>query len=120
MSHIVTIQTRVRDAAGVRAACARLRLAAPEAGTARLYSGTVAGLLVKLPDWTFPVVVDVATGTLHYDHFNGEWGNIDHLHAFLQAYAVETARLEAHKKGYACTEQLLADGSIKLQIQEGA
>jgi hypothetical protein len=30
---------------------------------------------------------------------------------------VERARAEARKKGHVCTEQTLADGSIKLTIQ---
>jgi hypothetical protein len=33
---------------------------------------------------------------------------------------VEVVRLEARKKGYQVSEQALADGSIKLQLVEGA
>ena len=51
MSHIVTVETEVRDAAAVRAACQRLGLAAPEQGTVKLFSGEATGLAVKLPDW---------------------------------------------------------------------
>src|SRR5690606_1605931 len=36
MSHIVTIQTEVRDLAAVRAACKRLELDEPKTGTAKL------------------------------------------------------------------------------------
>jgi hypothetical protein len=35
-------------------------------------------------------------------------------------YAVEKTKLEARKKGHTVTEQALQDGSIKLQIIEGA
>jgi hypothetical protein len=42
---------------------------------------------------------------------------VPNLDRFLQIYAVEKARAEARKKGYASTEQALADGSIKLVIQ---
>jgi hypothetical protein len=38
----------------------------------------------------------------------------------LQAYAVEAAKLEARKKGYAFSEQQLQNGSIRLEIREGA
>ena len=117
MSHIVTIKTEVRDAAAVRAACQRLGLAAPVQGTTSLFSGEVTGLAVQLPDWQYPVVADLATGQLHFDDFGGRWGDQRHLARFLQSYAVEKARLEARKKGYGCTEQTLADGSIKLVIQ---
>ena len=117
MSHIVTIKTEVRDAAAVRAACQRLGLAAPTQGTVKLFSGEATGLAVKLPDWTYPVVCDTATGQLQYDNFEGRWGEQKHLDAFLQAYAVERAKQEARRRGHSTTEQTLTDGSIKLTIQ---
>ena len=120
MSHIVTIQTRVYDPAALAAACARLNLPAPERGEAQLFSGTAAGLIVRLPDWRYPVVIDPADGTVRFDNYEGAWGDPQHLRRLLQGYAVEKAKLEARKKGYAVTEQALADGSIKLQIADGA
>ena len=119
MSHVVTVQTRVHDPAAVAAACTRLGLPAAEHGTVELFSGKATGLLVQLPGWQYPVVIDTLTGTVRYDNYAGAWGDQAHLDRFLQAYAVEKARLEARKKGYGCTEQALADGSIKLQILEG-
>jgi hypothetical protein len=47
------------------------------------------------------------------------WGNPQHLDRFLQAYAVERARIEASKQGHRVSEQTLADGSIKLTVQVG-
>jgi len=47
------------------------------------------------------------------------WGEQKQLDQFLQAYAVEKAKIEARKKGHAITEQQLADGSVKLTIQVG-
>ncbi len=119
MSHIVQIATKVRDPAAVAAACERLALAAPVEGKARLYSGEASGLLVQLPGWRYPVVIDTASGTLSYDHFQGHWGEETHLQRFMQAYAVEVVRREARKKGYSVTEQPLQDGSIKVQVIEG-
>ena len=46
MSHIVEIQTEVRDLAAAQAACQRLRLEPPIEGRARLFSGEAAGLIV--------------------------------------------------------------------------
>jgi hypothetical protein len=120
MSHVVTIQTLVHDPAAVAAACQRLDLAPPRQGTARLYSGEAEGLLVQLPGWRYPVVIDTLSGAVRYDNFAQRWGEQRHLDRFLQIYAVEKARLEARKKGYAVSEQALQDGSIKLQILEGA
>lgn len=117
MSHIVSIKTEVRDVAAVAAACRRLGLDQPVQGTTKLYSGEATGLAVKLPDWVHPVVCDTASGKLHYDNFGGRWGEQKHFDRFLQAYAVEKARLEARKRGHQLAEQQLADGSIKLTIQ---
>ena len=120
MSHIVTIRTKLHDPAAIAAACDRLKLTAPAHGTARLFEGEVAGLLVKLPGWLYPVVVDTATGEARYDNFGGAWGDPKQLDRLMQAYAVEKAKLEARKKGYAVSEQALQDGSIRLQIVESA
>ena len=45
------------------------------------------------------------------------WGAQQELDRFLQAYAVEKAKLEARKRGHVVTEQSLSDGSIKLCVQ---
>jgi hypothetical protein len=119
MSHIVTIKCEVRDHAAVSAACRRLELAPPLVGTAQLFSGQATGLIVRLPDWTYPVVIDTNTGQVHYDNYDGAWGDQAHLDRLLQMYAVEKARIEARKKGHQVTEQTLADGSIKLTIRVG-
>jgi hypothetical protein len=119
LSHIVTIKTEVRDHAAVSAACRRLQLAPPILGTAQLFSDQVAGLIVRLPDWTYPVVIDTMTGQVRFDNYEGAWGDQAQLDRFMQIYAVEKARIEARKKGHQVTEQALADGSIKLTIRVG-
>jgi hypothetical protein len=119
MSHIVSIQTEVRDPAAVQAACRRLGLAAPSFGVAKLYSAQETGWVVRLPGWHYPVVCQTETGKLAYDNFNGHWGEQRELDLWLQAYAVEKAKLEARKKGHIASEQTLADGSIKVTIQVG-
>ena len=86
-------------------------------GKAKLFSGEVEGLAVQLSDWVYPVVADLATGQLKFDDFGGRWGERTHLDRFLQMYAVEKAKIEARKRGHQCTEQTLADGSVKLTIQ---
>jgi hypothetical protein len=86
-------------------------------GTTELFSGQATGLAVELPDWTYPVVCDTTTGTVKFDNYNGKWGDQQHLARFLQAYACEKAKIEARRRGHQCTEQTLADGSIKLTIQ---
>lgn len=120
MSHIVRIQTRVHDPAAVTAACQRLGLPVPTQGTAKLFSGEATGLLLQFPGWQYPAVIDTLTGTIHFDNFEGRWGDQVQLDKFLQMYAVEKAKLEARKKNLLVTEQTLQDGSIRLQITEGS
>jgi hypothetical protein len=120
MSHIVRIQTKVHDPQAVAAACAHLGLPAPVQGTAQLYSGEAAGLLVNLPGWQYPVVIDTLTGVVHFDNFEGTWGDRAHLDRCLQRYALEKAKLEARRQGFTVTEQALPNGYVKVQILEGS
>jgi hypothetical protein len=117
LSHIVTIKLDIRDAAAIQAACRRLSLAEPVHGKTSLFSGEVTGWAVQLLDWQYPLVCDITDGNLHYDNFEGRWGEQKGLDRFLQAYAVEKAKLEARRKGHVVTECPLSDGSIKLTIQ---
>lgn len=119
MSHIVTIQTQIRDAKAVAAACRRLGLTSPSQGTARVFSTEHAGLIVKLQGWEYPIVCDLTTGNLKYDNYQGSWGSQSRLNEFLQAYAVEKAKIEAKRKGHRVTEQTLENGAIKLTVKIG-
>ena len=117
MSHVVTIRTQVRDPIALAAACRRLGLAAPTQRTVQLYSATADGWAVELPGWRYPLVCDTAAGEVRYDHFQGRWGEPAQLGRFLQAYAVEKARLEARRRGCSVTETAAADGAIRLTIR---
>jgi len=119
MSHVVQIQTEIRDPIALDAATYRLGLPDPIFGPAMLFSTTVTGWQVRLPEWRYPVVVDVNTGKLDFDNYGGRWGEQAHLNRLVQCYAVEKAKIEARKKGYTTTEQELHDGSIKLTVQIG-
>lgn len=121
MSHLVTIQTQVRDANAVKSACTRIGVAQPEYGSIKMFDGAnVTGWQVRLPDWRYPVVCDTASGTVHYDNYRGNWGEQSHLDRFMQAYAAEKAKIEARKKGYRVTETKQADGSIRMTIHAGS
>ena len=116
MSHIVSIETQVRDEAAVQAACLRLQLPAASRGTFKLYSSTEEGLGVELPGWRYPVVANTNTGQLRFDNYEGRWGEQKHLDGFLQGYAVEKAKIEACRKGHTVTEQQMDNGAIKLTV----
>ena len=119
MSHIVEIKTELRDPVAVRSACDRLKLPKLVQGTHRLFTSHATGLAVQLPDWRYPAVCQLDTGEIRYDNYGGCWGEQQHLDGFLQAYAVEKAKIEARRRGKTCTEQQLADGSIKLTVTVG-
>src|SRR4051794_29345372 len=105
MSHIVTIQTQIKDPAAVVAACLRLGLPEPVQGTAKLYNASATGLIVRLPGWNYPVVCDTAKSEARFDNYNGAWGEQKELDRFLQMYAVEKAKSEARRKGHGVVEQ---------------
>ena len=116
MSHLVTVKTQVRDPIAIQSVCERLKLPSPFFGTARLFNSEATGWQVKLPEWLYPVVCETDRGEVKFDNFNGRWGDPSKLDAFLQAYAVEKAKLEARKQGHSVSEQQLEDGSIRVQI----
>jgi len=71
LSHIVSIKTQVRDPAAIMAACRRLQVPEPQPGTAELYEGPATGLLLLLPEWRYPAVIDVQKGEVRFDNFEG-------------------------------------------------
>jgi len=117
LSHVVTIQTEVRDAVAVLAACRRLALPEPVQGTAEVFATSATGLIVKLPDWQFPVGCDLTTGSLKYDNYEGYWGEQQQLDRFLQAYAIEKAKIEARREGHSAFEQPLEEGYIMVNVE---
>jgi hypothetical protein len=116
MSHIVEINTQVKDVAAVQAACRRLKLSDSQQGAFKLFNGGATGLAVQLPGWQYPLVCNTTTGELKYDNYGGRWGQQSQLHRFLQGYAVERAKLEGRRQGHSVSEQSLADSSIRVQI----
>ena len=119
MSHVVTIETEVRDAAAVQAACQRLGLPQPTQGTTRLFSGDVTGLAIQFPGWHYPAVCQLETGQMKYDNYGGRWGEEAQLRRFLQAYAIEETKIEARRCGHQATETQLLDGYIKVTVEIG-
>ena len=119
MSHLVTIQVEIKDPVALASACRRLGLEQPVEGEAMIFTKKARGWIVRLPGWQYPVVIDTDARQMHYDNYNGAWGEQSQLDRLLQAYAVEKAKLEARRAGASVTEQALPDGSIKLTIQTG-
>jgi hypothetical protein len=117
MSHIITIEVKVCDLEAIRKTCQRMRLAQPCHGKATLFRKVVEGTLVQLRNWKFPIVIDLATGTIRYDNFNGNWGKQEELDKFLMCYGAEKAKQEALEKGHSYSETELENGNLKVVIQ---
>ena len=120
MSHVVTIETKLKDPAALSAACTRLRLPEPKAETVKFFDGSEhAGLAVRPPGFVYPIVVQ-EDGTTLSDTYGGRWGDDAFLGRLKQAYAVEAAKLQAKARGHRCTETTLPDGGVKLTVTAGA
>jgi len=115
MSHVATIALEFRDPAALAEAAAGCGLE-PQHETVTFFDGTrVTGTAVRLPGWQYPAVID-AEGRLHYDHYEGRWGDLAHLHRFRQAYAEATTARFARARGYLVTRTTQADGPVRLAL----
>ena len=119
ISHIVKVETQVRDVNALRQACSYLQLEPPILGTYELYNSTEIGWGVQLRDWKYPVVFKVEASEAAFDNYEGRWGNPQRLEELIQRYAVEKTKIEARRQGHSVTEQSLADGSVKLTVSVG-
>ncbi len=117
MSHTMNIKTEMRDKEALLAACERLGTRMEE-GTFSLYASREKGLGVFLSDWSLPVVVK-EDGTISYDNYDGEWGNITELDRLKDAYGLEKAAMEARKQGYSVFETTDEQGHLQLRIRVG-
>lgn len=117
MSHTASITSECRDPAAIIAACKELGLPVPEHREKVQFGGTVqSGLCVQLPGWHYPVVVDVKTGAMKYDNYNGLWGKQEELQRFTQFYGVAKATLIARSKGYLVQRSTLPNGTVRLNV----
>ncbi|MCS7135340.1 MAG: hypothetical protein NZ893_02790, partial [Candidatus Aenigmarchaeota archaeon] len=77
MSHTMNIKIELHDRQALEAACQRLGLKMEE-GEFKLYSSVEKGIGVWLPGWKYPVVIK-NDGTIAYDNYDGQWGDIAEL-----------------------------------------
>ena len=140
MSHIVSFNTSVTEAESVEITAKRLKLPKPEYRTNyRMRSGKVVkGIAVQLQDWQKPVIFDTETGRVEFDNWspydehhpavragkkevgdNGKWGDIAHLHRFVDEYVATGHMLQAKEEGH-IVEECSWDAeteSVRLLIQ---
>lgn len=117
MSHMTTIEMEIKDLACVKSACKYLGYRVEENATVQLFqrdarfTGCTA---VHMPGWKYPAAI--ADSKLHYDNYEGDWGDIKHLNAFRQRYARDVAVKEARRKGFRVEETVDNNGKIKLRL----
>ena len=119
MSHIVTITTDVRDPARSRPPAGDWGWPSRSQARRRCSKGKSPGYSSGCRAGSIRWSSIPGPAQVRFDNFAGSWGNPTQLDRFLQAYALEKAKIEARRKGFATTEQALADGSIKLTIEVG-
>jgi hypothetical protein len=115
MSHVATMTLEFRDPVALADAAAACGFGLTH-DTVRFFDGTrVTGTAVRLPGWQYPVVVD-DHGRLFYDHYDGQWGDLAHLHRFRQAYAEAATQRFAHAQGFRITRTVQTDGTVRLAL----
>lgn len=140
MSHIVSFETKVKNAETLRITAQRMGLPRPEhRSNYRMRSGkVVSGVAVQLPDWTKPVIFDCETGQVEFDNWSpyderhpqvrsgkkevgddGRWGNIAHLNQFVDEYLGTEMMLQAEEEGHTVIEAgwNAEEGAFKLKIK---
>lgn len=145
MSHLVTIATQLRDLAASRAACKRMGWELLEGqktfewygryvGDYRAFEKQLTDLGIKTEDYgkcDHAIKVPGAEYEIGLvqkgDQLVPLWDaykpgglqditNENGMGGFLQAYAIEKAKLEARRKGYSVTERTLPNGTVQLQV----
>lgn len=117
MSHTVKVKSvNVTDVEALRAAVGRLNLPALKEGTHRLFDGTTRqGMALRLPNWRYDVVFDVASGEVLYDNYEGHWGQEIEIDRLVQAYTLEKSAAECRLQGFSeITEEVQENGDVHL------
>lgn len=125
MSHTATVKTEFRNRAVVQRAAEALGLEC-EVGEGlkyEMYDDSIAtgDVILKLPGWNYPVVIDTKTGDAKYDNYNGAWGDIARLEEFMQEYTLQVAENEAQEfvlQGWNVSRQKQENGDIQLVIEQ--
>jgi len=110
----MNIQLEITDITTLLDACECLNLQVVEKGIHHLFASEEEGVAVYLPGWSYPIVFK-QDGSVAYDNYNGEWGNIEELHKLTSWYGFLKAKAAAICQGYN-TEETYTDEGIQLKI----
>jgi len=104
MSHTVKMETQIKDKEALKEAVEKLGYKILKEGNVEIafFDGklhkTRNGVLIKIPNWKYPVFIDLDTGEVKFDNYNGEWGDIRDLNKLKAEYAIRTVLKIARKK----------------------
>ena len=117
MSHVAKVDVKMTDAKALETACRRIGANFCGKGFVKFYDETeVGGYVINIPGWKYNICVQ-SDGTVAYDNYEGEWGDISALNQLKQYYAVEVAKQEAVEQGYTYQEEELPTGVLKVTIE---
>jgi len=108
MSHTTTLETKIKDKGVLKRAVEimkkelGLEVYIEETNSVNLFQGKISvknGIAVRLPNWKYPVLIDLDTGKIYYDNYGGRWGDEKYLNLLKQIYASQKI-LKAIEKQY--------------------
>lgn len=100
-SHTAKITVEYRDLDALKSAVESMQGKWLGAGSHQLYQGPYTGTGFQLEGWRYPCVLDQA-GDLHFDNFDGRWGDAVDLDRLKGAYCLAAAEQAAHAQGWLC------------------
>ena len=115
MSHIITLETKLKDPDALKRACDALGVTIEENTTIRLFQASRSGSAISLPGWRYPIVVD-SEGTVHYDNYGGRWGDIKHLGELVQEYTAQVVEAQAFNDGLYSWRESREDGTLVITV----
>lgn len=122
MSKVVKLNLQVTQPAILHEVAAELNLPVQENTTVQYFGNrTRTGTAISLPGWNYPVVVD-AEGNIHYDNYEGHWGDPAQLQALTQAYSRAVVLANLRQQGFEYpiyTEEEEEDGTLVLTVTVG-
>ena len=119
MSHITQLRLQLKNLDCVKRAAARMEGATIVGTGKQKLMGKDRNILeFRLPTFTMPIYIDIKTGEVFNDNFEGHWGKLTVYNKFLQLYASEVGKEFAEKNNYSYEEEELEDGKIRCTLGE--
>lgn len=115
MSHIVTIQTELKNKESIQEVCKALNVQYLGQKTTKYYNTTKSGIAVQFRNWKYPVTIQ-ENGSVYFDNYQGSWGNKKDLDAFINEYSLVETVGKLKKKNLRYEVQRLKNNEIKIEV----